>query len=326
MPVIPRRATLAAPLTLAALALQAQSDARADWPNRPVRLIIPWPPGGGADTVGRLLVPRIAAAIGQPLVIENRPGAAGSIGAAVAARAPADGYTVLYDATPQAINPALLPNLPFDVFRDLRPVVLTTVVPNILVVTPSVRERTVADVIAAAKARPGGIDFASSGNGSAQHLALELFRLSAGITVNHVPYRGGGPALTDVIAGQIPYFFSNASASTGHVRAGVLRAIAHTGTGRLAAFPDLPSVAETLPGYEATEWNGVFVPAGTPDPFVARLNAAYNDAMEAPDVAERLAALSATTRRNTPDEFATFLRAEVAKWSRVIRDGNIRIE
>ncbi len=323
---ITRRAALAAPLAapLALGATRARAQG-AEWPNRPVRLIIPWPPGGGADTVGHILAPRVAAAIGGTLIIENRPGAAGSIGSTVAARSAPDGYTVLYDATPQAINPALM-SLSYDPLRDLRPVVLTGVVPNLLVVTPSIPARTVADVIAAARARSGGVDFASSGNGSAQHMALELFRQSAGITVNHVPYRGGGPALTDVMGGQINYFFSNASSSTGHVRGGSLRAVAHTGTGRLAAFPDLPSVAETLPGYEATEWNGVFVPAGTPDAIVARLNAAYNDAMEAPEIAERLAAINVVTRRNTPDEFAAFVRAETVKWARVIREGNIRIE
>ncbi|WP_426959243.1 tripartite tricarboxylate transporter substrate binding protein [Muricoccus radiodurans] len=320
-----RRAILAATLAAPALRARAQGGPAGDWPNRPIRLVIPWPPGGGADTVGRILAPRVSAILGQTLVIENRPGAAGSIGASSAARSAPDGYTVLYDSTGQAINPYLM-QLPFDLWRDLRPVVQTASVPNLLVVTPSMPYRTVADVIAAAKARPGGLDFASSGNGSVQHMALELFRQAAGIPVNHVPYRGGGPALTDVISGQINHFFSNASSSTGFVRAGTIRAIAHTGTGRLAAFPDLPSVGETLPGYEATEWNGVFVPAGTPDAIVARLNAAYNDAMEAPEIAERLAGLNVVTRRNTPEEFAAFIRAEQARWSRVIREGHIRIE
>lgn len=321
-----RRAVLLGALAVPVLAAPGVLRAQAAWPQRPVRVIIPWPPGGGADTVGRILFARVSETLGQNFVIENRPGATGSIGAAAAARSPADGYTVLYDATGLSINPFLMPNMPFDIRRDFETVFLAAVVPNLLVVTPTVPVRTVQDVIALARATPGGLNWASSGNGSAQHMALELFRQMTGIQVNHVPYRGGGPALTDVIGGQINFFFSNASASTGHVRSGALRAVAHSGTGRLGTLPDVPAVAETLPGFEAYEWNGAFVPRGTPAEVVQRLNAAMNDAIAHPPVAERLAGLNVGTRRNTPEQFRAFLEGELTKWERVIREGNIRIE
>ena len=298
----------------------------ADWPNRTVRVIIPWPPGGGADTVGRILFARVQDALGQTFVIENRPGATGTIGAAAAARSAPDGYTVLYDSTGMSINPSLMRSMPYDLRRDLQPVFLAALVPNLLVTHPAVPQRTVAEVIELARATPGGLNWASSGSGSVQHMALELFRQRAGIQLNHVPYRGGGPALNDVIGGQIRFYFSNASASTGHARSGAVRAIAHTGAGRLAALPEVPAVAETLPGFEAYEWNGAFVPAGTPAEVVRRLNAALNEAIRHPEVAQRLAAINVGTRPNTPEEFRDFLEGEIAKWARVIREGNISVE
>ncbi|MBB3898732.1 tripartite tricarboxylate transporter substrate binding protein [Roseococcus suduntuyensis] len=313
-------------LLLGALAAPAVVHAQGAWPQRPVRVIIPWPPGGGADTVGRILFARVAEILGQNFIIENRPGATGTIGANAAVRSAADGYTLLYDATGLSINPFLMPHIPFDVRRDLVPVFLSAVVPNLLVVTPSVQVRTVQDVIALARNTPGGLNWAFSGNGSAQHMALELFRQMTQLPLTHVPYRGGGPALTDVIGGQINFFFSNASASTGHVQSGALRAVGHSGAGRLASLPDVPAVAETLPGFEAYEWNGAFVPRGTPAEVVQRLNAAMNEAIAHPAVAERLAGLNVGTRRNTPDEFRAFLEAELSKWERVIREGNIRLD
>ncbi|WP_160938434.1 Bug family tripartite tricarboxylate transporter substrate binding protein [Teichococcus coralli] len=314
---------LAAPAVLAAPAL---AQPAADWPNRTVRVIVPWPPGGGADTVGRILFNHIAEAMKASFVIENRPGAAGAVGAAAAARAEPDGYTVLYDATPEVINPALRSDLPFDLWRDLRPVFLAAVVPNLLIATNAAPARTLPELIAAAKATPGGLNIGSSGTGSAQHMALELFRLAAGIEVNHVPYRGGGPLATDVIGGQIRYGFANASGAMTHVKGGLLRAICHTGSGRLTSLPDVPPMSDTLPDTVAYEWNGAFVPTGTPDAVVARLNEAMNAAIRAPAVAARLAELNVGTRPNTPEEFTTFLRGEWDKWHRVVRDGNIHVE
>jgi tripartite-type tricarboxylate transporter receptor subunit TctC len=198
-------------------------------------------------------------------------------------------------------------------------------VPNLLVVYPPVQAKTVADVIAMAKAAPG-LDFASAGNGSVQHLALELFRVMTGARINHVPYKGGGPALNDMIGGHIRFFFSNASSSTPFVKSGQIRAIAHTGRGRLASFPDLPPVSDTVPGFEAYEWNGVFLPAGTPPEVVNRLNAALNASLRSPKIMERLASLSVEARENSPADFAAFFQSELDKWGRVIREANIKLE
>ncbi|HXA35167.1 MAG TPA: tripartite tricarboxylate transporter substrate-binding protein, partial [Steroidobacteraceae bacterium] len=198
-------------------------------------------------------------------------------------------------------------------------------VPNLLVVHPSVEAKTVEDVIAIAKAAPGGLDWASSGNGTVQHLSLELFRLRTGVKLNHIPYRGGGPALNDLIGGQVKFFFSNGAASIGHIQSGALRAIAHTGRGRLRTLPDIPAVAETLPGFEAYEWNGVFVPAGTPAPIVAKLNAGLNAVLRQQEVIDRLNALNVEFRENTPEEFRAFVKAEMQKWERVVREANITL-
>lgn len=300
------------------------AHAQPEYPSRPVRVVVSWPPGGGADTVSRILFPRLGERWGKTFVIENRAGAAGTIGAASVARADPDGYTVLYDSTGQSIHPSLMPSMTYDIRRDFTPVVLTALVPNLLLVHPSTTPRTVAEVIAVAKATPGGLDFASSGTGSVQHLALELFRQMAGVQLNHIPYRGGGPALNDLAAGHVKYYFSNASASTAMAKSGRVLAIAHSGAGRIPAFPELPSVADTLPGFEAYEWNGLFAPAGTPAAIVAKLNEGLNEVMAEPAIRERLASLNVAVRPNTPAEFGTFFEAELAKWAKVIRDGDIK--
>jgi tripartite-type tricarboxylate transporter receptor subunit TctC len=302
----------------------AQAPGRAP-DQRPVRVVIPYAPGGGADTVGRILFGKLGEILGANFVIENRAGGAGTIGAAAVAGAAPDGYTLLHDATAFSVNPALLEGrLPYDTRRAFRPVFLAARVPNLLLVHPDVPARTVPEVIALGKASRDGLDFASAGNGSVQHMALEMFARSAGIHINHIPYRGGGPALADLIGGQIRFFFSNASSSTGHARAGRVRAVAHTGTGRIAAFPDLPAVAETLPGFAAYEWNGVFAPAGVPEAMVERLSAGLNAAIRDPAVAERLAGLNVETVPNSPAEFAAFLEAEMEKWGRLVREAGIR--
>lgn len=303
----------------------AATAAETDYPARPVRVIVPYPAGGGADTVSRILLAKLSDGLGQQFVIENRGGAGGTIGAAVAAKAERDGYTVLYDATAFSVNPSLYARLPYDTLNDFQPVFLASLVPNLLVVHPSVEAKTVEDVIAIAKAAPGGLDWASSGNGTVQHLSLELFRLRTGVKLNHIPYRGGGPALNDLIGGQVKFFFSNGAASIGHVQSGALRAIAHTGRGRLRTLPDIPAVAETLPGFEAYEWNGVFVPAGTPAPIVAKLNAGLNAVLRQQEVIDRLNALNVEFRENTPEEFRAFVKAEMQKWERVVREANITL-
>lgn len=299
--------------------------AQAAWPGKPVRVVVPYAPGGGADTLSRLLFAKVQEELGQPFVIDNRGGGGGTIGANLAAKAPADGYTILHDATAFSVNPTLLPSLPYDTRKDFVPVFLAGIVPNLLVVHPAVEQKTVAEIIALAKAT-NGLDWASSGNGTVQHLSLELFRAQAGIKLNHVPYKGGAPALTDLMGGHVKFFFSNAAASTPHVKTGKIKAIAHTGTGRLAALPDLPPVADTLPGFAAYEWNGVFAPAGTPTAIVDRLNAALNTAIKVQAVVERMAQLSIEAKPNTPAEFGAFIAAEIEKWGKVVRDGNIKSE
>jgi tripartite-type tricarboxylate transporter receptor subunit TctC len=319
-----RRVTLSALLATPFLGAKAMAQA-SDWPNRPVRVVVPWPPGGGADTTARMIFPKLAQKLGQPFVIENRPGASGSIGAAEVARAAPDGYTLLHDATPLAINPFLL-RVSFDALNDLKAVFLPMQVPMLLVMHPSQAPKSLAEVIALAKARPGGLDWASSGNGSAQHLALELFTRAAGITVNHVPYRGGGPAMTDVVAGQVGYFFGNSNVALPFVRGERIRAVAHTGRGRIAAFPDLPAIGDTLAGYEAYEWNCILAPARTPAAIIEKLNSALNEVAQDPEVVARYTQLAMVVQPNSAAQAEAFLHSETEKFGRVIREANIKLE
>ncbi len=320
-----RRAAILATVAAPFLSVKAKAQGGDAWPNRPVRVVVPWPPGGGADTTARMIFPKLAQKLGQPFVIENRPGASGSIGAAEVARATPDGYTLLHDATPLAINPFLI-RVSFDALADLKAVFLPMQVPMLLVMNPNQPPKSLAEVIALAKARPGSLDWASSGNGSAQHLALELFTRAAGITVNHVPYRGGGPALTDVVAGQVGYFFSNSNVSLPFVQGGRVRAVAHTGRGRIAAFPDLPAIGDTLAGYEAYEWNCILAPARTPTAIIEKLNQALNEVAQDPEVAARYTQLGMVVQPNSAAQAEAFLRSETEKFGRVIREANIKLE
>jgi tripartite-type tricarboxylate transporter receptor subunit TctC len=290
-----------------------------------VKVIVVYPPAGGADTTARILFQKLSEMWGKSFVIDNRGGAGGTIGEAVAAKADPDGYTLLYDATAFSVNPALYTKLSFDYSKDFEPVFLASLVPNILVVTPSVEPKTVSDIIELAKKTPGGLDFASSGNGTLQHLCLELLKFRAKIPINHIPYRGGGPALNDVVAGQVKYFFSNGSSSVGLVRGGKVRAIAHTGKGRLGTLPDLPSVEETIPGFEAYEWNGVFVPTGTSAEIVKKLNAGLNEVLRQPDIVARFKSLNIDFKENTPGEFRAFVGEETEKWGKVVREAGIKL-
>jgi len=299
--------------------------AQAAWPNRPVRVMVPYPPAGGADTTARIVFGKLGEMLGQQFVIENRGGAGGTIGEAVVAKADPDGYTVLHDATAFSVNSSLYSNLPFDYNKDFEPVALVSLVPNILVVTPTVPVKTVADVIALAKAAPDGIDMASSGNGTLQHLSLEMFRHRTGIKISHVPYRGGGLALNDVISGQVKFFFANGSSVVGLIQGGKVKAIAHTGKGKLTSLPDIPPVSETLPGFEAYEWNGVFVPRGTPGEIVQALNRALNAALRDPNVISRFEQLNIDIRTTTPQEFRAFVQEQMTLWSQVVKEANIRL-
>jgi tripartite-type tricarboxylate transporter receptor subunit TctC len=319
---VSRRALLAG---MAAAPFIRGASAQGAWPNRPVQVMVPYPPAGGADTTARILYARLGTILGQQFVIENRGGAGGTIGEAMVAKAPADGYSILHDGTAYSVNGALYSNLSFDYNRDFDPVALVSLVPNILVVTPSLPVNTMADVIAYAKAAPDGIDMASSGNGTLQHLSLEMFRFMTGTKVNHVPYRGGGPALNDVMGGQVKLFFSNGSSVLGLIQGGKVRAIAHTGKGRLKNLPDVPPVSDTLPGFEAYEWNGVFMPHGTPPDIVRTLNSKINDAIGASDVRERFEQLNIETRANSPEEFRVFVQGQMERWSKVVKEANIKL-
>jgi tripartite-type tricarboxylate transporter receptor subunit TctC len=310
-----------APLLFAA----ASTSAQAAWPSRPVKVVIPYPPAGGADTVGRILFQKLGELWGAQFVIDNRGGAGGTIAAAAVAKAERDGYTLMYDATAHSVNPSLYPSLPYDTAKDFQAIFLSALITNLLLVNKSVEARTVADIIALAKATPGGLDWASSGNGTVQHLALEMFKRQAGIQLNHIPYRGGGLVLNDLISGQVKYFFSNAASSIGHVQAGTLKCIAHTGRGRLATLPDVPTMAETLPGFEAYEWHGVFAPAGTPVAIIQKLNAGLNAVIQQPETAERLKQLNVESRANTPEECRAFVAAEMEKWGKVVREAGIKL-
>src|SRR5262245_37209781 len=240
-----RRQLLRASAGVLPLALGAgRAAAQAAYPSRPVKVVIPYPPAGGADTVGRILFQRLGEMWGGQFVIDNRGGAGGTIAAAAVAKAEHDGYTIMYDATAFSVNPSLYPRLPYDTVKDFEPIFLSALITNLLLVNKSVEAKTVADVIALAKATPGGLDWASSGNGTVQHLALEMFRHRTGIQLNHIPYRGGGLVLNDLIGGQVKFFFSNAASSIGHVQSGTLKCLAHTGKGRLATLPDVPAMAE----------------------------------------------------------------------------------
>ena len=310
---------------LAAAPFARSASAQTAWPARPVRVMVPYPPAGGADTTGRILFGTLGQLFNQQFVVENRGGAGGTIGEAVVAKAEPDGYTVLHDATAFSVNSSLYSNLSFDYNKDFDPVALVSLVPNILVVTPSVPVKTVADVIAYAKASPDGIDMASSGNGTLQHLSLEMFRHQTGIKISHVPYRGGGLALNDVMAGQVKFFFSNGSSVVGLIQGGKVKAIAHTGKGRLKSLPDIPPMSDTLPGFEAYEWNGVFVPHGTPAPIVQKLNVGINNVLHDPNVTTRFQQLNIDIRHTTPEEFGSFVQDQVALWSKVVREANIRL-
>jgi len=310
---------------LAAAPLAGKASAQTKWPERPVRVIVPYPPAGGADTTARILYAKLGDMLGQQFVIENRGGAGGTIGEAIVAKADADGYLILHDATAFSVNSGLYPKLSFDYNKDFDPVALVSLVPNILVVTPSVPVNSVAELIAYAKAQPDGITMASSGNGTLQHLCLEMFRFQTGVKINHVPYRGGGVALTDVMSGQVKFFFSNGSSVVGLIKGGKVKAIAHTGKGRLESLPDIPPVSDTLPGFEAYEWNGVFVPHGTPAAIVTRLNAGINEALRSPQVTERFKQLNIVTRQNTPAEFHSFVEEQMKVWGGVVKEANIHL-
>jgi tripartite-type tricarboxylate transporter receptor subunit TctC len=289
-----------------------------DYPTRPVHLVVGFPPGGSADIVTRLIAQALTERLGQPFVVDNKPGAASNIGTEAVARATPDGYTLLSVSVANAINATLYSKLNFDYMRDFAPVAVIDRVPNVMEVNPSVPAKTVPEFIAYAKANPGKISMASGGIGSSPHVAGELFKMMAGVDMLHVPYRGVAPALTDLIAGQVQILFDTVPASIEHIRAGRLRALAVTTASRAEALPDVPTVAEFVPGYEASSFHGVAAPKGTPAEIVAKLNGEINAALADPKLKARLADLGGTVLTGTPGDFGKLMAEEIDKWGKVV--------
>jgi tripartite-type tricarboxylate transporter receptor subunit TctC len=315
---MPKLLSLLAALLFTFIASGAFAQA---YPNKAIRLIVPWPPTGTVDILGRTLGQKLSEQMGQPVTVDNRAGANGMIGSEAAAKSAPDGYTILVDnVTGHSINATLQAKMPFDSMRDFAHVSLLAQVPDGVVSLPSLPARDIRELIALAKAQPGKLTYASFGIGSSAHLAGELFKGMAGIDMLHVPYKGGAPAITDLLAGQVSIYIPVLPSVVSLVKAGKLRLLAVTGAKRSAAMPDVPTVAESgLPGFEATNWFGLMTPAGTPQDVVARLNAEAIKAINAPDVRDKLAALGFETQTSTPQAFQALLRSETEKWAKVIK-------
>jgi tripartite-type tricarboxylate transporter receptor subunit TctC len=314
---------LALLVVLAALPAAAQPD----YPARPVRVIVPFAAGGGADVVARILAQKLSDRLGQQFFIDNRPGAASNIGTELAARAPADGYTLIVVGPNHTTNPHLFSKLPFDPVKDFAPVSLLTSAPYLLVVNPSVPAHRFQELVALARTRPGALAYGSAGNGTAGHLAMELIKTSAGIDLLHVPYKGSPPFLADLMGGQVAAGFDNVLSASPHIEAGRLRAIATSGSHRAPSLPDVPTIAESgLAGFDVTVWQGLLAPAGTSPDLVARLYRETRAALDAPDLRERMAGLGVEIIGSTPADFAAFIAADIAKWGPVVRQAGARID
>jgi tripartite-type tricarboxylate transporter receptor subunit TctC len=316
-----KQLTVALAVACVPVAAMAQS-----YPTKTIRLIVPYSAGGGADNAARILAPQLSASLGQQVIIENRAGGSGSIGANAVAQADPDGYTVLYDASSFAVNPALR-KLPFDATKDLVPVSLAVTVPNILVVPPTAPYKTVAEFLNYARKNSGQMTYASYGAGSAAHLIGELLKTQANIEMLHVPYKGGAPALMDVMGGQVASYFSNAASGMNYVKSGKLRALAVTSSKRMAALPEVPTLAESgFKNFEVLEWNGFFVPKGTPKEVVARLNKEIKSAIKDPATRKRLEGLGLDPVGSSPEEFSKFVQAEMTRWSALVKSNKISVD
>jgi tripartite-type tricarboxylate transporter receptor subunit TctC len=311
----------AAAITLFPLPLAA-----AAFPVKPVRLIVPFPPGAFNDQLARTLSQKLGERWKQPVVVDNRPGASTVIGTDLAARAPADGHTLLIVSFAFAVNPSLHRSLPFDTGQDFTPVVLAAGTPNILVVYPGLPARSVKDLVQLARERPGRLDYATAGNGTSNHLCTELFKSLAGVDLVHVPYKGSAPAVTDLLGGQVQVMFDNAPNVLPHVRAGKLRALAVSTAARSAFAPDLPAVAETVPGFDVEVWFGVVAPAGVPRQVIGRLNADINAVLALPEVKNRFAEQGVRVIGGSPESFGAYLQAQTRRWAKVVKDAGLQVE
>jgi tripartite-type tricarboxylate transporter receptor subunit TctC len=315
-------------LLAALLACVADGALAQGYPAKPIKIVVPFTPGGTTDVLARAVGQKLTANWGQPVVIDNRPGAGGNIGSEVVAKAAGDGYTLLMGTiSTHGINPSLYTKLPFDAVKDFAPVSLVARVPNVLVLHPSVPANSVKELIALAKAKPGQLNFASSGNGTSIHLSGEMFKTMAGVQMSHIPYKGSAPALTDLLGGQVSLMFDNMPTALPHVKAGRLKALAVTTAKRSPALPELPTVAESgLPDFEATSWFGVLAPAATPKEIVSKLSGEIAKILKTPDVQAQLSGQGAEPVGSTAEEFATHIKSEMAKWAKVVKESGARID
>jgi tripartite-type tricarboxylate transporter receptor subunit TctC len=298
-----------------------------DYPSKPVRIVVPFSPGGSTDTLARIVGQKLTERSGQPVIIENRAGAGGNIGAEQVAKSAPDGYTLLLGGVPHAISASLYSKLRYDLARDLTAIAEVASFPSAIVLHPSLPANSVEQLIALARARPGQLSFGSAGNGSPNHLALELFQTMAGVSMVHVPYKGSGQLVGDLLAGQVQLASMGLPVAVPHVQSGKLKAIAVTSAGRSPLLPEVPTVSEAgLPGFEVTSWYGVFGPAGLPADIVVKLNSEIGSAVTAPDVKERLAALGAEPSVKAPDQFGRYVRQEITKWAKVVKDSGAKAE
>jgi tripartite-type tricarboxylate transporter receptor subunit TctC len=298
-----------------------------DYPNKPIRFIVPYAPGGSSDILARTLGQKLAESMGQPFVVDNRPGAGSMVGTEVLAKSPADGYSIILSDMPHTINPSINPKVPYDPVKDFSPVSVIGVSPMFLFVHPAFEAKNVKELIALAKAQPGKLAIASGGNGATTHLVAELLQASAGIKLTHVPYKGAGPAIADVAAGQVPITFTSMATAASLVKAGRLRVLGVTSGKRLAAFPEVPTFEESgLSGLSFEHWWGIMAPARTPPAVVARLHGEIAKALAAPDVRERFGTLAVEPRTNTPEQFRALIESDLVRWAKVVRDAGIKLE
>ena len=313
-------------LVCAALLVPVLAAAQA-WPTKPVKLIVPFPAGGGTDAFARPLAAILSQQLGQQFFIDNRGGAGGTIGADIAAKSPPDGYTFLVGAVHHTIAVSVYSKLPYDLEKDLMPVTLVSIVPNVVVLHPKVPINSIKELIAYAKANPNKLNYGSAGNGTSHHLAPEMFKTMTGVQINHVPYKGAGPAMQDLVAGQVDLMFDGMGSSAPQIRGNKLKPLAVTTSTRSSAFPDVPTVQEAgVPGYEVTTWYGLWAPAGTPPDIVARLQQAVAKAMQTKEIQDIWAAQGSGPGGNSSDQFAAFIKGEVVKWSKVVKDAGVRID
>jgi len=313
---------------MASVALFAGAQTPPNYPVKPIRMVVPFPPGGATDIMARGVAQRLTEVWGQPVVVDNRPGAGGNIGSELVAKAAPDGYTLeMGTVGTHAINPSLYSKMPYDHVKDFVPVILVAGVPNVLVVNPSVPANSMQELIAYAKANPDKLNFASSGSGTSIHLSGELFKVMAGVQMRHVPYKGSAPALQDLLGGQVQLMFDNLPPSLPQIKAGKLRALAVTTAVRAPALPDVPTIAESgLPGFEASSWFGVLAPAGTPPAIVTKLNAEIAKWLATPEAKEKMLAVGASIAGGTPEDFARHIATETAKWAKVVQESGAKVD